>query len=227
MRILIIEDNILLSDNIKFYLQKENYAIDCAADGETGYKKAIVENYDLIILDLMLPKIDGATILQYLRTNNNNVPVLVLSAKNQTEDKVTLLNLGCDDYLAKPFESKELLARIRSILRRMHNLSSSVIKIADLEINTTDKTVKRSDKEIPLTSKEYSLLEFLAFNRNRIVSRSEICNNVWGKESDLLTVSNAIDVHLNSLRKKIDAGYNRKLILTKRSFGFVLTDKDI
>jgi len=227
MKILIIEDNILLRDNLKFNLQKENYVIDCASDGEEGYKKALTGIYDLIILDLMLPKMDGATLLQYLRTNNINTPVLVLSAKNQIDDKVTLFNLGCDDYLTKPFENKELIVRVKSILRRMHNVSSSILTVADLEINTTLKTVIRAGKKIQLTSKEYFILEFLAYNKDRIVSRQEISSKLWGKESDLLTMSNSLDVHLNSLRKKIDDGFDKKLILTKRSFSFVLTDKEI
>ncbi|MBN2546328.1 MAG: response regulator transcription factor [Spirochaetes bacterium] len=227
MNILIIEDNMLLRDNIAFFLKKENYIVETADDGQKGYELALMNKYDLIILDLMLPKMDGMTLVKYLKVNNINTPILVLSAKSLTEDKVNLLNLGCDDYLTKPFVSSELLARVRSILRRTHNISSAVIQIADLEIDTNIKKVKRGDNEIELTSKEYMMLEFFAYNKDKIVTRTEIGEHIWGKNTDLLTMSNSIDVHIKNLRKKIDSNYKKKILHTKRGFGFILTDKEI
>ena len=227
MKILIVEDNTLLKDNIMFFLKKENYSVDTAEDGEEGYQKALSSDYDLIILDLMLPKMDGVTLVKYLRSNNNNTPVLILSAKSLTEDKVMLLNLGCDDYLTKPFVSSELLARIRSILRRTHNLPAATIKIANLEIDLMLKKVTRGNRDILLTSKEYMLLEYFAYNKDRLVSRTEIAEQIWSKDVDLLTMSNSIDVHVKNLRKKIDNGFDKKILHTRRGFGFILTDKQI
>jgi two-component system, OmpR family, response regulator len=224
MKILIIEDNILLRENIIYLLTGEKFNIDSAENGEIGYQKALKNNYELIILDLMLPIMDGVTIVKYLKSNNIKTPILVLSAKGNIEDKVSLLNLGCDDYLTKPFVSTELLARINSIIRRTHDMLSPVIRVVDLEINTCSKEVMRQDKRIDLTVKEYMLLEYLAFNKNRVVDRAELAENIWGKEIGLLTLVNSIDFHIKNLRKKIDHGFNKKILKTKRGFGFVLTD---
>ena len=227
MYILLIEDNILLRDNIYQILKDENYVVDIAEDGDIGYKKAMINDYDLIILDLMLPKIDGFTVLEYLRANSNEVPILILSAKSQIEDKVKALDLGSDDYLTKPFAMAELLARIRSLFRRKSNIISNIIDIGDLEIDTKFKIVHRSEKKVNLTAKEYELLEFLAYNKDNVISRISIAEHIWGETLDLLTMSNFINVHISNLRRKIDKGFNRKLIHTKRGIGFILTDKDV
>lgn len=224
MKILVIEDNLLLRDNITFFLEQEKFTVDSAEDGETGYSLALKNQYDLIILDLMLPKLDGETVVKYLRSNDITTPILVLSAKNLTEDKVYLLNIGCDDYLTKPFVSAELLARVKAILRRRHNISTSNIEIADLFINTDKKEVKRNNELIDLTTKEYIILELLAYNKNRLVTRRELLEKIWGDDRDLLTMSNSLDVHIKNLRKKIDGKYKKKLIKTKRGFGFTLSE---
>jgi DNA-binding response OmpR family regulator len=227
MYILLIEDSILLRDNIYQILKDENYVVDTASDGEIGYKKAMINDYDLIILDLMLPKMDGFTVLEYLRTNSKEVPVLILSAKSQIDDKVKALDLGSDDYLTKPFAMAELLARIRSLLRRRSNIISNVINIGDLKIDTKFKTVYRSKKKIILTAKEYELLEFLAYNKDSVINRLSLAEHIWGETLDLLTMSNFINVHISNLRKKIDFGFDKKLLNTKRGIGFILTDKDV
>lgn len=223
MRILVIEDNSLLRDNISFFLKEEKFIVDQAEDGEIGYKMALENKYDLIILDLMLPKLDGETLVKYLKANNITTPILVLSAKSLTENKVNLLNLGCDDYLTKPFVSSELLARVKAILRRTHNIPSPVIKIEDIEINTEKKEVKIGDEIVNLTTKEYEIFEILAYNRGKVVTRRELLEKVWGDERDLLTMSNSLDVHIKNLRKKLLKKSKKNLLKTKRGFGFIIT----
>jgi DNA-binding response OmpR family regulator len=225
MYILLIEDNNLLKDNIYQILSNENYKVDIAEDGETGYEKAMSNDYDLIILDLMLPKMDGFTVLEYLRANKKNVPILILSAKSQIEDKVKALDLGSDDYLTKPFAMAELLARIRSLLRRKSDLNSNIIEIKDLKVDIKLKEVSRAGKIISLTAKEYEILEFLAYNKNKVINKITIAEHIWGETLDLLTMSNFINVHIKNLRKKIDKGFSKKLINTKRGIGFILTNK--
>lgn len=227
MYILIIEDNIRILDNISYILKKENYQVDSEVDGDKGYLKAMQNNYDLLIIDLMLPGMSGFEIIEALRSNNNKTPVLVLSAKSQVEDKVQALDLGSDDYLTKPFAPPELLARVRSLLRRKHDLISNIIQIGQLKIDTNLKLVKIKNKSMDLTQKEYELLEFLAYNRDKVVSRIAIGEHIWGENLDLFTMSNFIDVHIKNLRKKIDSLLDKKILHTKRGIGFILTDKDL
>jgi DNA-binding response OmpR family regulator len=224
MNILVIEDNIKISDNISYILKNEKYNFETASDGKYGYELASANNYDLIILDLMLPGMDGFEILEALRANSINTPIIVLSAKNQVDDKVRALNLGSDDYITKPFAASELLARIKSILRRKFDISSNIIKIDDLIIDTDKKEIKVNNEKLDLTQKEYDLLEFLAYNKNKVVSKVSIGQYIWGEELDFFTMSNFIDVHISNLRKKIESKTNKRYIVTKRGLGFIFSD---
>lgn len=227
MYILIIEDNIRILDNLTIILKNENYQVDSEFDGDKGFQKALDNNYDLIILDLMLPGMSGFEILEALRANNIKTPIIVLSAKNQVEDKVKSLDLGSDDYLTKPFAPSELLARVRSMLRRKHDLTSNIIIIRQIEIDTNLKEVRVNGCKIELTLKEYELLEFLAYNKDKVVSRIAIGEHIWGESLDLFTMSNFIDVHIKNLRKKLESDLDYKVIHTKRGVGFILSEKEI
>jgi DNA-binding response OmpR family regulator len=226
MKILLIEDNILLSDNISYILEKENYLVDTAFDGENGYNKALTNIYEIIVLDLMLPKMDGFTILESLRLNNIKTPILILSAKAQIDDKVKALDNGCDDYLTKPFATEELLARIRSIIRRKYDISSGAIKINEMIIDTNRKEISVNGNKIELTPKEYDILEFLALNKDKVVSRISLGEHIWGESLDLMTMSNFIDVHVKNIRKKLEGLMSKKIIFTKRGNGFILSSKE-
>lgn len=226
MKILLIEDNILLRDNIIYILKNGGYLTDVAERGDEGYTKAASGSYDLIVLDLMLPGMDGFTLLESLRLNNIKTPVLILSAKAMLDDKIRAFDTGCDDYLTKPFASEELLARIRSLIRRSYDTASSRIVIGKLVINTRLKEVFAGNTRLELTPKEYEILEFLAYNKGRIVSRLSIGEHIWGESLDLLTMSNFIDVHITNLRKKIEDAVQQKMIVTKRGNGFLLTDEE-
>ncbi|MBN2535576.1 MAG: response regulator transcription factor [Spirochaetales bacterium] len=226
MKILIIEDNIRISDNISYILKSENYNFEASYDGEEGYQLARTGNYDLIILDLMLPGMDGFEILEALRANKVNTPVLVLSAKSQVEDKVKALNLGSDDYITKPFAASELLARVRSITRRNHDLASNIITIGCLTVDTNKKEAFVEVNRLELTQKEYELLEFFSFNKNKVVSKVAIAQYIWGESLDYFTMSNFIDVHISNLRKKIENACKKKYIKTKRGFGFILSEEE-
>lgn len=224
MNILVIEDNIKISDNISYILKSENFNYEVESDGIKGYETALNGGFDLIILDIMLPGMDGFEILESLRANNNNIPVLVLSAKGQVEDKVQALNLGCDDYLTKPFAAVELIARIKSIIRRKFDLSSNIIIVDLLTIDTNKKEAFANKEKLDLTQKEYDLLEFLAYNKNKTVSKVAIGQYIWGEDLDFFTMSNFIDVHISNLRKKIYTGCGKKYIETKRGLGFILSE---
>ncbi|OHD26174.1 MAG: hypothetical protein A2086_05640 [Spirochaetes bacterium GWD1_27_9] len=225
MNFLIIEDNIRISDNLKYILTKENYNVECIDNGEDGLRLALDNNYDLIILDLMLPEMDGYEVLEALRANKKDLSILVLSAKGQVEDKVKALDLGSDDYLTKPFAPAELLARIRSLLRRKHGVSSNIIEIGELIIDISKKEIIIKDEVIDFTLKEYEIIEFLAYNKNKVVTRVSLGEHIWGESLDLFTMSNFIDVHIKNLRKKIEEKTIKKYIITKRGLGFILTDK--
>ncbi len=226
VNILVIEDNIRISDNISYILQNEHYHVEVAAHGDQGYHQALDGEYDLIILDLMLPGMDGFEILEALRANRVNTPVLVLSAKGQVEDKVRALNLGSDDYLTKPFASSELLARIKSIIRRKHDLASNRIVVGSLRIDTDKKEAYADGEKLELTQKEYELLELLAYNKNKVVSKVAIAQYIWGETLDLFTMSNFIEVHISNLRKKIEDKCKKQYIITKRGLGFILTAEE-
>ena len=221
MRILVIEDEKKVANFIKKGLEEEHYAVDTAYDGETGLYMAETNEYDLIILDLMIPKIDGWEVLKRLRNNRNNVPILVLTAKDTVEDIVRGLDSGCDDYLTKPFEFVEFLARVRALLRREKIDKEPLLKIDDLTLSPVTHKVMRKGKEIELTSKEYALLEYFMRNPNKVLTRTMISEHVWDYHFDSMT--NVIDVYVNYLRKKIDKGFEPKLIHTIRGVGYILS----
>lgn len=222
MRILIVEDEKNLANTLKKGLSEEGYSADVAYDGEEGGFLAETEPYDLIILDIMLPKVDGLTILMNLRKQGIKTPVLMLTAKDTVLDKVKGLDTGADDYLTKPFDFEELLARIRALLRRKGEVKSAVISIGDLEIDTASHQIRREGREIPLSAREYALLEYLAYNKGKVVSRTDISEHIYDYDFDL--DSNIIDVYINFLRNKIDKGYDKKLIQTVRGAGYILKD---
>lgn len=220
MRIILIEDEKSLANIIKKGLQEEGYSVDAAHDGEEGLYMAENIPADAIILDIMLPKMNGLQILETMRKNNIKTPVLLLTAKDTVLDKIKGLDTGADDYLTKPFEFGELLARIRSLLRRVDEIKSPLITIEDLEINTASHGVKRAEKEIALSAKEYAILEYLAYNKDRVVTRTEITEHIYDESFDL--DSNIVDVYINYLRNKIDKGFKKKLIHTIRGKGYIL-----
>lgn len=220
MRILIVEDEIKVANFIKKGLEEEHHAVDTAYEGETGLYMAEVNDYDLIVLDLMIPKIEGLEVLRRIRANQNTVPILVLTAKNTVEDIVRGLDAGCDDYLTKPFEFKEFLARIRALLRREKTDKDPLLKIADLTLSLVTHKVMRGGKEIELTSKEYALLEYFMRNPDRVLTRTMISEHVWDYHFDSMT--NVVDVYVNYLRKKIDKGFEPRLIHTIRGVGYIM-----
>jgi len=223
MRILVIEDEQKVARFLKKGLETEKYDVDVAYDGKTGEKLARTEMYDIILLDILLPKKDGFQILQDLRKDEIRTPIIVLTAKTSTEDIVTGLDKGADDYICKPFEFKELLARIRCLLRR--EKSKTRLKYADLILDTVSRKATRANKTIELSSREYSLLKYFMQNNNRIVTRNELAKEVWGFDFDPGT--NVVDVYVNLLRKKIDHGLGTKLIHTERGKGYYLSNKDL
>lgn len=219
MRILLIEDDTVLAERIKSGLEKNHFRVDVAPDGVRGLALALEDVYSLIILDLMLPGRDGWSVCQTVRKERAGVPVLILTARDSIEDRVHGLELGADDYLAKPFDFRELLARVRALLRREHVHRSQVMRIADLEIDRHNRTVRRAGQAVSLTPHEYSLLEALAGNEGRTLSREYILERVWGDED---SYSNTVSYHVATLRKKIDAGPGARLIQTVHGVGYVL-----
>ena len=220
MRILVIEDEKKIADFIKRGLKEEGYAVDSAYDGEQGLFLAKTNEYDLILLDLMLPKLDGLSLFKQIRKDNVSSPVIMLSAKDATKDKVAGLDLGADDYLTKPFAFEELLARIRAVLRKNESSGSNILQVEDLVMDLSTHKVARAGKDISLTAKEHSLLEYLMRNAGAVVTRTMISEHVWDINFD--TFTNVIDVYINYLRNKIDTGHKKKLIHTVRGRGYVL-----
>jgi DNA-binding response OmpR family regulator len=220
VRVLLIEDQKLLVRALKQGLEEEGFAVDTAHDGEEGDYKANTAEYDVIILDLMLPKIDGLTLLQRWRRNGLSTHVLVLTARDTLEDKVRGLDLGADDYLTKPFKLEELIARLRALIRRTHQVKDPVLRIHDLEIDTAARTVKRAGQPIHLTPREYALLEFLAFHRGKVVTRTMIWEHLYDEHDE--NTSNVVDVYIRYLRNKIDKGFDPPLILTRWGEGYLL-----
>ena len=223
MRILLAEDEKKVADIIDRGLKAERYAVDVCHDGQQGWETANAYEYDLIILDLMLPGLSGSEILERIRKKNTQVPILILTARDSTNDKVTNFELGADDYLTKPFAFAELLVRVKALLRRGPVNRSSVLRVGDLEIDRLSQKVKRAGKRIELTGKEYSLLEYLATHPGRVFSRTMIIEHVWDQSFQGLT--NIVDVYVRHLREKIDDPYERKLLRTVRGVGYSLSDE--
>jgi len=223
MRILVVEDEKKVASFIKKGLQEEHYAVDIAYDGEEGLALVQINEYDLILLDIMLPKLDGMEVLRRIRGNGFGVPILILTAKDSVEDIVTGLDTGSDDYLTKPFSFAELVARVRALLRRKAKEKTDILTIGDLRLSTSTHRVKRGTREIELTPKEYALLEYFMRNPNRILTRALITEHVWDYHFDPET--NVIDVYVNYLRKKIDQGFEKKLIHTIRGSGYMMKDE--
>jgi DNA-binding response OmpR family regulator len=221
MRILVVEDERKVASFIKKGLEEEHYAVDVAYDGERGLELIELNEYDLLVLDLMIPKIDGLEVLKRVRRNKNNVSILVLTAKDTVGDIVKGLDAGCDDYLTKPFEFLEFLARVRALLRRERIDKEPSLRFADLTLSPITHKVTRGGKEIELTSKEYALLEYFMRNPEKVLTRTMISEHVWDYHFDTLT--NVVDVYVNYLRKKIDKDFESKLIHTLRGVGYILS----
>ena len=224
MRILVIEDDADLAQFIRKALNEERYAVDLASDGEEGLQFAMGIPYDLLIVDIMLPKLDGLTVCRRLRAAGNNVPVLLVTARNAVEDKVSGFDTGADQFLTKPFAFPELLARIRNLLRRGSPQDVTHLKVADLDLDVVSRRVWRAGKEIVLTNKEFALLEYLLRNRNRVLTRTSIIDHVWGLTHDPMT--NIVDVHIRALRAKINRNGSPSLITTVRGVGYMLEARE-
>jgi two-component system copper resistance phosphate regulon response regulator CusR len=221
VRILLVEDETRVAAFVAKGLREQSYAVDVAADGEAAIYLAEVNHYDLVILDVMLPRKDGHQVCRELRAARFRSPILMLTARDAVDDRVAGLDCGADDYLTKPFDFKELLARLRALSRRSETLRPAVIKIADLTLNTGNHLASRAGRSVSLTAKEYALLEFLVTNEGRVVGREQIAQHVWDESFDPL--SNVIDVYIKRLRAKLDAGREHRLIHTRRGEGYILT----
>ena len=224
MRILVVEDEVNLNDIIVKKLKLEHYGVDSCFDGEEALEYLEYGEYDVVILDVMMPKINGFEVVKELRNKGNNTSVLMLTARDSADDKVKGLDMGADDYLVKPFDFNELSARIRAVVRRKYGSSSNKIEVRDLILDTTEKSVTRAGKKIDLTGKEYEILEYLVQSKNRILSRDQIIERVWGYEYE--GDSNIIDVLIKNIRKKIDVGDEKQIIYTKRGMGYVVKEDD-
>lgn len=222
MRLLLVEDDIRISNFVAKGLRENAYAVDVAADGENALYQAAINDYDAIILDVMLPVKNGFAVCRKLREDNNKTPVLMLTARDAVEDKISGLDYGADDYLTKPFAFEELLARLRALLRRSAEIRPPRITIADLEIDTTAQRVWRGGREIALTTKEYALLEYMAREKGKVVGRAAIAEHVWDENFDAF--SNLIDVYIKRLRSKMDENFDVQLIHTRRGVGYFLDE---
>lgn len=220
MRLLLVEDDTKLSDMLARSLREQGYAVDVSYDGSDAVYQASVNEYDALILDVNLPKVSGIEVSRTLRAKGHATPILMLTARDSLNDRVTGLDAGADDYLVKPFELDELYARLRALLRRMPALLPTTLTVDDLVIDTRGQDVSRGGAHIPLTTKEYVMLEYLARNAGRVIGRAELCEHVWDANHD--PFSNAIEVYINRLRKKVDEGSQTPLIHTRRGAGYLL-----
>lgn len=225
MRILIIEDDHKIANAIKKGLEQESYAVDVSYDGKDGLGNALTFDYDLMVVDRMLPEVDGVKLVQIIRDKKVNTPIIFLTAKDKISDRVEGLNAGADDYLIKPFAFEELLARVKALLRRPQQLENSVLKIDNLSLDTVGLVVTRGEKEIKLSSKEFALLEYMMRNQGRILTKDNIIAHVWDYDADILP--NTVEVYIGYLRNKIDRPFKNfpSLIQTNRGFGYKLQAK--
>ncbi len=225
MRILLVEDDKKIAEFIQKGLKASGFAIDHASSGTQGYEMAFDEPYDAMIVDIMLPKMDGITLIQKIRDKKNNTPIIILSARNRVDDRVKGLHAGADDYLTKPFAFSELLARIQALIRRSSNVTDPVkLSYEDLSVDIVKRQVKRNDEIIDLQPLEFSLLEYLLRNRERVVSKTMIMEHVWNYNFDPMT--NVVEARICRLRDKIDKDFNPKLIHTIRGAGYVIKNRD-
>ncbi len=222
MKILLAEDEVDLNNVVTRYLKKNGYSVDSVLDGEEALDYLEYSEYDLVILDIMMPKVDGFEVIKKLRNKGNHTSILMLTARDNADDKVKGLDLGADDYIVKPFDFNELLARIRAVVRRKYGNSSNKLVIGDLILDTSEKSVTRAGKQIELTGKEYEVLEYLMQSKNRILSREQIKEHVW--DFDYEGDSNIIDVLIKNIRKKIDVEAGKQIIYTKRGLGYVIKE---
>ncbi len=222
MRVLIVEDEHKIAQSIKKGLEQENFVVDAVFDGKTGLDFAMTEEYDVIILDRMLPEIEGLAITKELRKNNNHTPVLILTARGQVDDRVEGLDSGADDYLIKPFAFSELLARVRALTRRPKQAVQTTLTVGDLSLHTVTFEVKRGGEAIQLSSKEFSLLEYLMRHPGKVVTKQQIINHVWNYDADVLP--NSVEVYIKHLRNKIDQKFSKPLIHTMRGFGYKISE---
>ncbi len=220
MRLLLVEDDSRIAHFVAKGLREQSYAVDIAVTGEAALYQVEINDYDLIILDVMIPKPDGFAVCHAIRATGKRTPILMLTARDSVEDRITGLDAGADDYLTKPFQFGELLARLRALLRRPRELRPPQITVGDLVLDTASQTARRGNRKIVLTSKEYALLEFLARNVGRVVGRAEIAEHVWDETFD--PFSNLIEVYINRLRRKIDESNDQPLLHTRRGSGYVL-----
>src|SRR6266513_4669498 len=223
MRILLVEDEDKVSRFIVRGLTAQSFAVDTASDGLAGFELATTYNYDLIVLDLMLPGLSGTEVLRRIRNTDHRVPILMLTARDAVADKVEHLEAGADDYLTKPFAFAELMARIKALLRRGSVERPSVLRVADLEVDRLSQQVRRASRRIELTAKEYALLEYLIANAGRVLSRTMIIDHVWDQSFDGAT--NIVDVYVRHLRSKVDDDHDKKLIRTVRGVGYKISDE--
>ena len=222
MKILVVEDEKDLNRVITKHLKKNNYSVDSCFDGEQALDYVLYGEYDLIITDIMMPKIDGYELIKQLRVKGNSTPVIMLTAKDSLDDKILGLDSGADDYIIKPFEFDELLARIRVLMRRNYGFATNIIQVDDVVLDISKKQVTRSSESIVLTGKEYEVLEYLFKNKTGIISREQILNHVW--DYDYEGVSNIIDVIVKNIRKKLDVGSKKPIIHTKRGLGYFVKE---
>lgn len=224
MRIILVEDEVKLAEALKSGLTQKGYAVDLVHDGTKALSRISLNHvdYDLIILDLMLPGTDGATITKKLREQDITTPILILTARDETDTKIDLLLSGADDYLAKPFSFEELCARIQALLRRPSAVLPTILSVRDIELNPADRTVRKADSLVPLTLKEFVLLEYFMRNPNKVINREELLSHLW--DFNYNSFSNVVDVHIKNLRKKLDRTGDKNLLETVRGVGYRLTN---
>ena len=223
MRVLLIEDDVTIARLLKEGLEDESYAVDVANDGSEGYRTAVADEYDVIILDIMLPEMNGYEVCRALRNDGNKTPILMLTARDTERDIVEGLDTGADDYLAKPFSFDVLLARIRALLRRPNEKLEEILQVGDLKLDPSSKKVTRASQEINLTAKEYGVLEYLMRNKGKVLSKEQIISHVWDFDADVLP--NNVELFIMFLRRKIDKPFKSKLIHTVSGFGYKLEEK--